>query len=59
MRHSIIRAYQAVEHELADLIADVDSEDATVYMPHASDEGMWERRLAEAYAQEEGLSWEN
>ena len=56
-----IRAYQAVEHELADLLADVDSEDATVYMPHRDDDmAVWGRRMHEAWAQEEGLtSWEN
>jgi len=56
-----IRAYHAVEHELADLLADVDSEDATVYMPHRDDDmAVWGRRMYEAWAQEEGLtSWEN
>jgi hypothetical protein len=33
-----IRAYQAVEHEFADLLADVDSEDLSVYMPHRDDD---------------------
>jgi len=56
-----IRAYQAEAHDLADLLADVDSEDARVYMPHRDDDmAVWGRRLAEAFAQEEGLtSWEN
>jgi len=55
-----IRAYQAVEHDLADLLADVDSEDARVYMPHQNDEALHEARLGMVWAQEEGLtSWEN
>ena len=54
-----IRAYQAGEHELADLLADVDAEDVLVYMPHTDDTGDM-RRMAEAMVQEEGLtSWEN
>jgi len=56
-----IRAYQAEAHDLADLLADVDSEDATVYLAHRDDDmATIGRRLHEAWAQEEGItSWEN
>jgi len=58
-----IRAYQAIEHDLADLLADVDSEDARVYMPHRDDDmAVWERRVQGAYARAQGegiTSWEN
>ncbi len=46
--------------ELVDLVADVDAEDALVYMPHRdADMATLGRRMHEIYAQEEGLSWEN
>lgn len=50
-----IRAYQAIEHELAELMASVDSEDVRVWMPAASEmdweRGMAARRYQEAVAQ--------
>jgi len=52
-----IRAYHAEAHELADLLADVDSEDLLVYMPHQNDEALHEAKLGQARAQE--TLWEN
>lgn len=55
-----LRAYQTAEHELADLLADIDAEDVLVYMPHANDDALLEARMGMVWAQEESLGeWEN